>query len=78
MDRLEAPPKVLSTISDNDKTLLSLFIAFHVLAKLGFSEERISQCLVNIGGEGWEAGLEWVSLIHFNVPTACPDVAAPE
>jgi hypothetical protein len=51
-----------STPTEAEKVWLRYFIAWHVLGKLGFGEERIRQCLEEGVGdnEGWEEGLEWV------------------
>jgi hypothetical protein len=40
-----------------------VFIAYHVLQKMGFSEARVSQCLLEGFGETdtWEEALDWVS-----------------
>lgn len=53
-----------SSTSEQDKTLLRLFITYSVLAQLGFSEARITQCIVSglREGEGWEEALEWMWL----------------
>lgn len=61
------PTKTLnraSTANEHDKTLLRLFITYNVLARLGFSEARITQCLLTglEDGEGWEEALEWMWL----------------
>jgi hypothetical protein len=52
-----------SSASEGDKLLLRVFIAYHVLQKMGFSEARISQCLLEGFGETdtWEEALDWVS-----------------
>lgn len=52
-----------STAAESDKNLLRLFVAFHVLAKLGFPEARISQCLLEglEEGGGWDEAIDWVS-----------------
>lgn len=56
---------VNSTPAEADKNLLRLFVAFHVLAKLGFSEGRISQCLLEglEEGGGWDEAIDWVSAL---------------
>ncbi|WVR06931.1 hypothetical protein IAU60_003967 [Kwoniella sp. DSM 27419] len=48
--------------ADNDKTMLKLFVTYHVLQRLGFSEQRIEECILNAVGEGdsWEDALEWL------------------
>ncbi|KAK8864514.1 hypothetical protein IAR55_001764 [Kwoniella newhampshirensis] len=48
--------------SDMEKTLLRLFITFHVLQRLEFREERIEQCILEglKDGDGWEEALEWM------------------
>ncbi|WWD17179.1 hypothetical protein CI109_101617 [Kwoniella shandongensis] len=58
---IETIPSAASP-SENEKTLLRLFIAFHVLRKLGFSAERVEQCMLEglKEGDGWEEALEWM------------------
>ncbi|KAK4689978.1 ATP-dependent RNA helicase DHX29, partial [Tremellales sp. Uapishka_1] len=55
-----------STVVDEDRSLLRLYVAYHVLQKLGFSLARVEQCLLQgLGnGQGWEEGLEWVSAVQ--------------
>lgn len=45
-----------------DKILLRLFIAYHVLRALVFSEARVGECILSglKAGEGWEEALDWV------------------
>ncbi|ORY32822.1 P-loop containing nucleoside triphosphate hydrolase protein [Naematelia encephala] len=49
---------------DSDRILLRMFVAYHVLSQLGFTDERIVRCLEHgLGdGQGWEEGLEWMWL----------------
>jgi ATP-dependent RNA helicase DHX29 len=53
-----------ATTTEQDKTLLRLFITYSVLAQLGFSEARITQCLLSglEDNEGWEEASEWMWL----------------
>lgn len=53
---------VLPVSSGDDKTLQRLFVAWHILLHLGFSEERIRACLISgiKEEEGWEEALNWV------------------
>jgi ATP-dependent RNA helicase DHX29 len=55
-------PRPLAAPADRDKTLLRLFIAYAVLLHLGFSKERVVQCLLGGLEEGWEDALEWMWL----------------
>jgi hypothetical protein len=54
---------VPGTTIEHEKALLRYFVTWHVLSRLGISEERIRQCLLYGMGEndGWEEALEWVS-----------------
>jgi hypothetical protein len=56
-----------STTAESDKGLLRLYVAFHVLSRLGFSEGRISQCLLEglEEGGGWDEAIDWVSELVF-------------
>lgn len=49
--------------SDSDKVLLRTYVTFEVLSRLGFSDHRIEQCILQglDDGEGWVEGEEWVS-----------------
>jgi ATP-dependent RNA helicase DHX29 len=51
-----------ATAAEMDKGLLRLFVAFHVLSRLGFSHGRISQCLLEglVEGGGWDEAIDWV------------------
>lgn len=48
---------------NSDKALLRIYVAFQVLAQLGFTEERIDQCILAglKEGDGWTEAVEWVS-----------------
>jgi hypothetical protein len=59
--------------SQKEKSLLRLYIIHHVLAKLGYADARILECLQSLGSRlvaggiddkinsGWEDALDWVS-----------------
>jgi ATP-dependent RNA helicase DHX29 len=51
-----------SSTNDSDKVLLRTYVTFQVLSRLGFSDPRIEECIVNgLGdGQGWAEGEEWV------------------
>jgi ATP-dependent RNA helicase DHX29 len=61
----------ISGAGEEDKVLLRLYITFEVLRRLGFSEERVSQCIrEGLGdGDGWVEGVEWVRLAYAAVLT---------
>ena len=56
------PP--VSGSADEDKALLRLYTTYQVLRSLGFSEDRVAQCIrEGLGdGEGWAEGVEWVGV----------------
>lgn len=51
-----------TSTSDNDKVLLRTYVTFHVLSCLGFSDQRIEECILQglDDGQGWVEGEEWV------------------
>jgi ATP-dependent RNA helicase DHX29 len=50
-----------TSISDDEKALTTVFVTYHVLLKLGFTQERIIQSLTATSS-GLEEALEWVRL----------------
>lgn len=61
-DQAQQQPRPLAAPADRDKTLIRLFIAYSVLLHLGFSKERVVQCLLGGLEDGWEDALEWMWL----------------
>jgi hypothetical protein len=71
--------------SQKEKSLLRLYIIHHVLAKLGYAEARILECLQSLGprlvaggiddkiNSGWEDALDWVSPIELLATASLPD-----
>lgn len=57
------PLEFSSASAQEDKALLRLFVAYRVLRTLGFTENRIEECILHgLGpGDGWEEALDWVS-----------------
>lgn len=53
-----------ASTSDSDKVLLRTYVTFQVLSRLGFSDPRIEECILQgLGdGQGWVEGEEWVRL----------------
>ncbi|RSH86900.1 uncharacterized protein EHS24_005178 [Apiotrichum porosum] len=51
-----------SSVVEEDKTLLRLFITRQVLLRIGFTEARVTQCILEglEEGDGWSEGVEWV------------------
>lgn len=64
---------VASTLvsSESEKVLLRLAITHGVLVKIGFTDERIEQCL-NALTSGWELddAMDWVSTSHLYMVVA--------
>lgn len=62
------------SIGEMDKKYSRIFVAYHVLAQLGFTEERITQCISEglKEGDGWEEALDWVSRsVHHLLISRC-------
>lgn len=63
--------------ADRDKVLMRFYTIDRVLSSLGFSADRIAECLKALDGEAsWEDALEWVRSSGRDHPLTLLDVAA--
>lgn len=67
---LEEEAPISGPALDEEKALTRAFVTYHVLAKLGFTDERIVECLKITDG-GWEEALEWVSDSNVGADCRC-------
>jgi len=66
----ESPISISGPALDEEKALTRAFVTYHVLAKLGFTDERIVECLKTTDG-GWEEALEWVRDSNVSADCRC-------
>ena len=50
-----------------DKALAKLGVTYGVLRRLGFSEDRVEECLRSISGVDLDEAYEWVSFIPLSI-----------